>query len=114
MRFADKVAQIVISSIVLCKKREVIDLNLIRTFASLPRHPEERTDDRLYAFFSGLEARLMLLLIAALFTLFLIIGMPVAFSLMLSSIPVFVLTGTMPTTVAIQNSRPAALCTRSS
>ena len=44
----------------------------------------------------------MLLLIAGLFTLFLIIGLPVAFALMLSSIPVFVLTGTMPTTVAIQ------------
>jgi tripartite ATP-independent transporter DctM subunit len=44
----------------------------------------------------------MLLLIAALFTIFLVIGLPVAFSLMLASIPVFVLTGTMPTTVAIQ------------
>ena len=45
---------------------------------------------------------MMLLLIAALFTLFLVVGLPVAFALMLSSIPVFVLTGTMPTTVAIQ------------
>jgi len=44
----------------------------------------------------------MLLLIGALFAIFLVIGMPVAFSLMLASIPVFVLTGTMPTTVAIQ------------
>ncbi len=44
----------------------------------------------------------MLLLIAVLFTVFLVIGLPVAFALMLSAIPVFVLTGTMPTTVAIQ------------
>ncbi len=44
----------------------------------------------------------MLLLIAGFFALFLIIGLPVAFALMLASIPVFVLTGTMPTTVAIQ------------
>ncbi|MBS8225708.1 TRAP transporter large permease [Vannielia litorea] len=44
----------------------------------------------------------MLLLIAFLFILFLMIGLPVAFSLMLSAIPVFVLTGTMPTTIAIQ------------
>lgn len=44
----------------------------------------------------------MLLLIAGLFALFLLIGLPVAFSLMLAAIPVFVLTGTMPTTVAIQ------------
>lgn len=44
----------------------------------------------------------MLLTIAVLFAVFLIIGLPVAFSLMLASIPVFVLTGTMPTTVAIQ------------
>ncbi|MBL1420580.1 MAG: TRAP transporter large permease [Alphaproteobacteria bacterium] len=44
----------------------------------------------------------MLLLIAALFAIFLIIGMPVAFALMLSSIPVFLLTGTMPPTVAVQ------------
>lgn len=44
----------------------------------------------------------MLLLIAVLFGVFLIIGLPVAFSLMMASIPVFVLTGTMPTTVAIQ------------
>lgn len=44
----------------------------------------------------------MLLLIAGLFALFLIISMPVAFALALASIPVFVLTGTMPPTVAIQ------------
>ncbi|GAB4511439.1 MAG: TRAP transporter large permease [Roseibium sp.] len=44
----------------------------------------------------------MLLLIAALFALFLIIGMPVAFALALAAIPVFVATGTMPPTVAIQ------------
>lgn len=44
----------------------------------------------------------MLLLIAALFVIFLIIGMPVAFALMLSSIPVFLLTSTMPPTVAVQ------------
>ncbi len=44
----------------------------------------------------------MLLLIAALFTVFLVIGLPVAFALMLAAIPVFVLSGTMPTTVAIQ------------
>ncbi len=44
----------------------------------------------------------MLLLIAGLFAVFLVIGLPVAFSLMLASIPVFVLTGAMPTTVAIQ------------
>ncbi len=44
----------------------------------------------------------MLLLIAGLFTLFLLIGMPVAFALMLASFPVFVMTGTMPPTVAIQ------------
>lgn len=44
----------------------------------------------------------MLLLIATLFAVFLVVGLPVAFSLMLASIPVFVLTGTMPTTVAIQ------------
>ena len=44
----------------------------------------------------------MLLLITGLFALFLLIGMPVAFALMLASIPVFVLTGTMPPTVAIQ------------
>lgn len=44
----------------------------------------------------------MLLLIAALFALFLIIGQPVAFALALAAIPVFVLTGTMPPTVAVQ------------
>jgi len=44
----------------------------------------------------------MLLLIAGLFVLFLISGMPVAFALALASFPVFVLTGTMPPTVAIQ------------
>jgi tripartite ATP-independent transporter DctM subunit len=44
----------------------------------------------------------MLLLIAALFAVFLVIGMPVAFALALASIPVFVLTGTMPPTVAVQ------------
>ncbi|PHP67758.1 C4-dicarboxylate ABC transporter [Zhengella mangrovi] len=44
----------------------------------------------------------MLLLIACLFALFLVSGMPVAFALALASIPVFVLTGTMPPTVAIQ------------
>lgn len=44
----------------------------------------------------------MLLLIAFLFALFLIIGMPVAFALALASIPVFLLTGTMPPTVAVQ------------
>jgi tripartite ATP-independent transporter DctM subunit len=44
----------------------------------------------------------MLLLIAGLFVLFLLSGMPVAFALALASIPVFVLTGTMPPTVAIQ------------
>ncbi len=44
----------------------------------------------------------MLILIALLFALFLIIGSPVAFALMLAAIPVFVLTGTMPPTVALQ------------
>jgi tripartite ATP-independent transporter DctM subunit len=44
----------------------------------------------------------MLLLIAGLFALFLLIGMPVAFALALASIPVFVLTGTIPPTVAVQ------------
>ncbi|MCB2099660.1 MAG: TRAP transporter large permease [Rhodobacterales bacterium] len=44
----------------------------------------------------------MLLLVALLFAVFLIIGIPVAFALALASIPVFVLTGTMPPTVAIQ------------
>lgn len=44
----------------------------------------------------------MLLTIAALFSLFLILGMPIAFALALASIPVFVVTGTMPPTVAVQ------------
>ncbi|MCX2721081.1 TRAP transporter large permease [Roseibium salinum] len=44
----------------------------------------------------------MLLLIAVLFALFLLLGLPVAFALILASIPVFVVTGTMPPTVAIQ------------
>lgn len=44
----------------------------------------------------------MLLLIAALFAFFLVAGMPVAFALALAAFPVFVLTGTMPPTVAIQ------------
>jgi tripartite ATP-independent transporter DctM subunit len=44
----------------------------------------------------------MLLLVAGLFALFLISGMPVAFALALAAFPVFVLTGTMPPTVAIQ------------
>ena len=45
---------------------------------------------------------MMLIAIAILFAVFLIVGTPVAFALMLASIPVFVWTGTMPTTVAIQ------------
>lgn len=44
----------------------------------------------------------MLILIACLFALFLITGIPVAFALALAAFPVFVLTGTMPPTVAIQ------------
>ncbi|RST83869.1 TRAP transporter large permease [Aquibium carbonis] len=44
----------------------------------------------------------MLLLIAVLFACFLLVGMPVAFALALAAFPVFVLTGTMPPTVAIQ------------
>tara|TARA_R110000868_G_scaffold266274_1_gene525264 strand:+ start:149765 stop:151045 length:1281 start_codon:yes stop_codon:yes gene_type:complete len=44
----------------------------------------------------------MLLLIAGLFTVFLVIGMPVAFALALASVPVFVMTGAMPPTVVIQ------------
>ena len=44
----------------------------------------------------------MLLIIAVLFVIFLMIGIPVAFALMLASIPVFVLEGTMPPTIAIQ------------
>ena len=41
-------------------------------------------------------------MIAVLFVFFLVVGMPVAFALALASIPVFILTGTMPPTVAIQ------------
>ena len=44
----------------------------------------------------------MLWLIALLFAFFLIVGLPVAYALMLAAIPVFALTGTMPTTIAIQ------------
>jgi len=44
----------------------------------------------------------MLILISALFAFFLLVGQPVAFALMLAAIPVFILTGTMPPTVAIQ------------
>ncbi len=44
----------------------------------------------------------MLVMIAALFVLFLLSGLPVAFALALASFPVFVLTGTMPPTVAVQ------------
>lgn len=44
----------------------------------------------------------MLILIAVLFAIFLVIGMPVAFALALASIPVFILTGSMPPTVAVQ------------
>ncbi|MCB1499969.1 MAG: TRAP transporter large permease [Bauldia sp.] len=44
----------------------------------------------------------MLVVIGFLFAFFLIVGTPVAFALMLASVPVFVWTGTMPTTVAIQ------------
>ncbi|MEX0955762.1 MAG: TRAP transporter large permease [Rhizobiaceae bacterium] len=44
----------------------------------------------------------MLMLIAVLFAVFMVIGLPVAFALALSAIPVFVLTGTMPPTVALQ------------
>ncbi|MBO6719491.1 MAG: TRAP transporter large permease [Rhizobiaceae bacterium] len=44
----------------------------------------------------------MLVLIAILFAVFLVLGLPVAFALMLAAIPVFVLTGTMPPTVALQ------------
>lgn len=44
----------------------------------------------------------MLLIIAGLFVLFLVIGMPVAFALALAAFPVFLATGTMPPTVAIQ------------
>ncbi len=44
----------------------------------------------------------MLFLIAILFAVFLVIGLPVAFALALAAIPVFILTGTMPPTVALQ------------
>ncbi len=44
----------------------------------------------------------MLILIALLFTGFLIIGVPVAFALAASAIPVFTLTNAMPTTVVLQ------------
>lgn len=44
----------------------------------------------------------MLLLIAILFAIFLLVGMPVAFALALASIPVFILTGTMTPTIAVQ------------
>jgi len=44
----------------------------------------------------------MLILIAILFAVFLIVGLPVAFALALAAIPVFVLTGTMPPTVVLQ------------
>ena len=44
----------------------------------------------------------MLILISALFALFLFLGQPVAFALALAAIPVFLLTGTMPPTVAVQ------------
>ncbi|KZB62803.1 C4-dicarboxylate ABC transporter [Thalassospira sp. MCCC 1A02491] len=43
-----------------------------------------------------------MILIAVLFAVFLIIGMPVAFALGLASIPVFVVSGAMPPTVVIQ------------
>ncbi|UOM35791.1 TRAP transporter large permease [Acuticoccus sp. I52.16.1] len=44
----------------------------------------------------------MLLLIAGLFALFLLVGQPVAFALGLAAIPVFIFSGTMPPTVAVQ------------
>ncbi|WP_274426435.1 TRAP transporter large permease [Chelativorans sp. YIM 93263] len=44
----------------------------------------------------------MIALIAALFAIFLIIGLPVAFALALAAIPVFTLSGTMPPTVVLQ------------
>ncbi len=44
----------------------------------------------------------MLILIAILFAVFLVIGLPVAFALALAAFPVFVMSGTMPPTVAIQ------------
>ncbi len=44
----------------------------------------------------------MLTLIALLFILFLVLGLPVAFALALAAIPVFIATGTMPPTVALQ------------
>lgn len=45
---------------------------------------------------------MMLMLIAALFALFLVLGLPVAFALALAAIPVFTTTGTMPPTVVLQ------------
>lgn len=44
----------------------------------------------------------MLLLIAAFFAVFLVAGMPVSFALLLAAIPVFIATGTMPPTIAVQ------------
>jgi tripartite ATP-independent transporter DctM subunit len=44
----------------------------------------------------------MLLLIAVLFAVFLLAGLPVGFALALAAIPVFTLTGTMPPTVVLQ------------
>lgn len=51
---------------------------------------------------SGEAVADMLSLIALLFALFLILGQPVAFALALAAIPVFLFTGTMPPTVAVQ------------
>src|SRR5690606_35428827 len=48
------------------------------------------------------DPRLMLPLIAILFTLLLFIGVPVAFALAASAIPVFTLTNSMPPTVVLQ------------
>ena len=44
----------------------------------------------------------MLTLIAVLFPLFLLLGIPVAFALALASIPVFMFSGTVPPAVALQ------------
>ncbi|MFC6489423.1 TRAP transporter large permease [Nitratireductor sp. GCM10026969] len=44
----------------------------------------------------------MVVLIAILFAVFLIIGLPVAFALALAAIPVFTLSGTMPPTIVLQ------------
>ncbi|MEZ5666049.1 MAG: TRAP transporter large permease [Alphaproteobacteria bacterium] len=44
----------------------------------------------------------MLALIAILFAVFLVVGLPIAFALALAAIPVFTLTGTMPPTVVLQ------------